>query len=316
MGTGILDAKGRPDSVRTGKSFRIGEYWSEGVSVYENIAPIDDETLATIYRGVDFTVCSSRAEGFGVSVAESMASGTPAIFGDFGATKELATPGALLLRGTQSRADYSDKGFGDVGDWWEPSVEHLTARLIEAHDTDAARYRTLAEDGVRLIRTKFSWRATCFAIREVLISEDEGRVPVKRTQTARQIGSGIGWAHWKGVIAGAVRRFGVLRTFFYEQLEERGIKDTITASVDTLIVPFARYRASRLRERAVQALRNVRDRLLAATGQAQRRPGVLFIGYAEGGLGLGQAFRGTLAAAAAADIPFAIYPFCLGTKRD
>ncbi len=64
----------------------------------------------------------------------------------------------------------------------------------------------------------------------------------------------------------------------------------------------------------MQALRNVRDRLLAATGQAQRRPGVLFIGYAEGGLGLGQAFRGTLAAAAAADIPFAIYPFCLGIE--
>src|SRR5215467_8573275 len=41
----------------------------------------------------------------------------------------------------------------------------------------------------------------------------------------------------------------------------------------------------------------------------ERKEGVLFIGYAEGNLGLGQCFRNDVRAAAHADLPFAIYPF-------
>jgi glycosyltransferase involved in cell wall biosynthesis len=41
---------------------------------------------------------------------------------------------------------------------------------------------------------------------------------------------------------------------------------------------------------------------------------VLFVGYAEGALGLGQAFRANLAAAASAAIPFGIYPLRAGIE--
>jgi GT2 family glycosyltransferase len=181
MGVGILDAMDKPDGIRIWKHFRIGEYRSESISVHESTGQMDEETLATIYRSVDFTVCSSRAEGFGFSIAESMACGTPAIFGNFSAMKEFATDGALLMKGARVSADYSDKGFVDVGDWWEPSVEHLTALLLEANDMDGTRYQRLAQDGIKLIRTKFSWHATSFAIRAALIAEDQGRIPAERT---------------------------------------------------------------------------------------------------------------------------------------
>lgn len=45
-----------------------------------------------------------------------------------------------------------------------------------------------------------------------------------------------------------------------------------------------------------------------------RREGVLFIGYAEGDLGLGQGFRNELRAVELASLPFAIYPFRLGIE--
>jgi hypothetical protein len=45
--------------------------------------------------------------------------GTPAIF-DYGGTRQFAFEGALLLNGEVTAADYSDKGFGKVGEWWEP----------------------------------------------------------------------------------------------------------------------------------------------------------------------------------------------------
>jgi glycosyltransferase involved in cell wall biosynthesis len=46
----------------------------------------------------------------------------------------------------------------------------------------------------------------------------------------------------------------------------------------------------------------------------ERRSGVLFIGYVEGDLGLGQAFRSNLAAAAHAGVSFAVYPFRVGIE--
>ena len=46
----------------------------------------------------------------------------------------------------------------------------------------------------------------------------------------------------------------------------------------------------------------------------EHRKGVLFIGYAEGNLGIGQCFRNDVRAAAHANLPFAIYPFSVGIK--
>jgi len=281
-------------------------------------------------------------------VAESIACGTPAIFGNFSATKEFGIPGALLLRGTQAPADYSDKGFVDVGHWWEPSVEHLTALLVEANDMGAARYRDLAQDGVRLIRTKFSWRATCFAIRHVLIAENEGRVAADATsvvgvragpaEESREIEAVLaagpapphtqhhiqpppGFIRWSGVVARSIRRFGILSTFFGEQLEERGLKHAIAASAVDLVKPYLGMRAIWLHRRMKQIPWKIRNRLfqaVAARPSAQEafghRHGARFIGYAEGALGLGQAFRANLAAAEVAGIPFAIYPFRMGIE--
>lgn len=56
-----------------------------------------------------------------------------------------------------------------------------------------------------------------------------------------------------------------------------------------------------------------RSASLANDGKPLRR-GVLFIGYAEGALGVGQSFRANLKAAQTTNIPFAIYPFKVGVE--
>lgn len=45
-----------------------------------------------------------------------------------------------------------------------------------------------------------------------------------------------------------------------------------------------------------------------------KRGGVLFIGYAEGALGLGESFRQNLTAVSLTDLPFAVYPFRVGVE--
>ena len=68
-----------------------------------------------------------------------------------------------------------------------------------------------------------------------------------------------------------------------------------------------------LKRRILQVPRVAKQQLLYAKQQLlfalPLRDGVLFIGYAEGALGLGQSFRARLMAAEAADFAFAVYPF-------
>jgi len=84
-----------------------------------------------------------------------------------------------------------------------------------------------------------------------------------------------------------------------------------------------RYFASLLREvyrrvrfTSILLRGQIRKRLarLRPSLEKERRNGVLFIGYAEGNLGLGQAFRNSLQAAQTVGLSFAVYPFRVGIK--
>jgi glycosyltransferase involved in cell wall biosynthesis len=325
MGVGILDAMRAPDNTRIWRNFRVSEYLADGVSVYETVTGTDEESLATIYRSVDFTICSSRSEGFGFSIAESMACGTPTVFGNYSGMADFVIPGALTFEGTPVVADYSDKGFGDVGQWWEPSVEQLVARLFEAHDMDDQQYRQLSEAGVRAVRTKFSWRETSLSIRRALIAEDEGRLSTSsRSGTGSnalplpevpEIPSQRPSGRLRGLTVRTLRRSAHLLNFFADNLGPYGWKYAFSAASRQMLVPYVRSRSQWLKERIGYRVRATTHQATSVVSdRVPLRHGVLFIGYAQGALGLGQAFRANLEAAAAAKLPFAVYPFKVGIE--
>jgi glycosyltransferase involved in cell wall biosynthesis len=175
-GTNVRDCLTQePVSTRQWRNFEISEYPDLGISVREVLTPLATEELASLYRGVDVVVVPSRSEGFGFTVAEALASGTLAIFPDYSATQEFGFDGALMLRGWETPADYSDKGFGQIGNWWEPDPEHLVSLMQEAMEIDEPRRRHLAGAGLRLIRRKFTWRNTCMALYDGLAALQERR---------------------------------------------------------------------------------------------------------------------------------------------
>jgi len=77
---------------------RLAALQTQGRPV-ESVRGIDDDTLWAAYRTARFTVFPSLSEGFGLPVAESLASGTPVITSNYGSTKEIAgeSRGALLV---------------------------------------------------------------------------------------------------------------------------------------------------------------------------------------------------------------------------
>jgi glycosyltransferase involved in cell wall biosynthesis len=157
-----------PVSVRRWKNLIIEDYADDRISVWETMEPLTADDLAALYRSVDFVVSTARSEGFGFVVAEAMACGTVPIFPAYGATGEFAFGDALTLRGNEARADYSDKGFGDVGNWWEPDAGHLTELLHEACTMDPEARRILSARAVKKITGNYTWRHTGFAIARAL----------------------------------------------------------------------------------------------------------------------------------------------------
>lgn len=340
MGFGLLPLFGRtPDRVREWKNFVIAEFDDDGISVYATRIPLSDPELASVYRGVDFTVCTSRSEGFGLVVAESMACGTPVITGSFGATAEFAFENALMFGGKPVKADYSDKGFSDVGQWWEPDLKQLEARLNEAMALDRAAYSELSRQGMLLIRNRFTWRNSVMGIRSGLVSvqdrhetanrrkavvatgpdtpTDVPQEPMPMTSTSSPSGSLAKPAHTlsaprrHGIAARNLRRLGRLVERFADELEHKGLGAALRVT--------SSLAASHIRPRIAWAgswlSRKAKAPLSRAAESAKRqspmpeRDGILFIGYVEASLGLGEALRQLIVATTAGKLEFAIHPF-------
>ncbi|MGX7680720.1 glycosyltransferase family 4 protein [Jatrophihabitans sp. DSM 45814] len=75
---------------------RLNELRQGGRPV-ESVAGLTDDLLWAAYRIAHFTVFPSLNEGFGLPVAESLASGTPAVTSGFGSMAEIAKDGGTLL---------------------------------------------------------------------------------------------------------------------------------------------------------------------------------------------------------------------------
>ncbi|NMR20866.1 glycosyltransferase family 1 protein [Cellulomonas fimi] len=83
---------------------RLAELTEQGRPV-ESVRALPDETLFALYRLARCTVFPSLNEGFGLPVAESLASGTPVVTSRFGAMAEVGESGGTLL--VDPRDDHS-----------------------------------------------------------------------------------------------------------------------------------------------------------------------------------------------------------------
>ncbi|WP_191971019.1 glycosyltransferase [Methylobacterium soli] len=349
LGHDVLDAFGlRAEAVQAGHLL-MARVPDANVSVWETVAPLSDAELALIYRSVDFYVSTARAEGFGFSTAEAMACGTVPIFGAYSGSTDLACEGALLFSGQAVPADYRDKGFGDVGSWWEPDAAEVVARLDEACALDAADYAVRAHACRNHITAGFTWRHTAFALRASLKRFQHPREVVPAGIAARQadadnavvaFASNLEVPDRQGRPSGFAERIAIgrkrarlrlLKDFaeFDETYYNKHNPDVALDGQDALEhyvrsgwkESFRRpsehfdtrqYLAANARVRQV-LLRG--ERMLGGATKPARpdrtpmKDGVLFIGYVEASLGLGESLRNLISAVAREPFPFAIYPY-------
>lgn len=110
----------------------------------ESALQIPDSTLWALYHVARFTVFPSLNEGFGLPVAESLASGTPAITSDFGSMREIGADGGALLV--------------------DPRNDHAIAAAMEALLVDdVVHARLVREAAARPVRTWDDYAAETWA---------------------------------------------------------------------------------------------------------------------------------------------------------
>ena len=120
---------------------------------------VSEKDLAQLYRSVDLYLLNSRSEGFGYPVLEAMACGTLTLIPNYGSVKEFATKdNCLTFNGELVKANYFDKGFGDIGFWWEPNIRELSDVLVASFEISAEKKSVLIKNARNMVLTKYTWR--------------------------------------------------------------------------------------------------------------------------------------------------------------
>ncbi|HMD36206.1 MAG TPA: glycosyltransferase [Vicinamibacterales bacterium] len=105
------------------------------------IGPVDDATLAALYRRAAIVLQPSEREGFGLPLVEALASGTPGVASDIDALREVGG----------DAVEYC--AVGEV-DRWTETID----RLLRERRDDPARWQARRERG-RARADAFTWRA-------------------------------------------------------------------------------------------------------------------------------------------------------------
>jgi glycosyltransferase involved in cell wall biosynthesis len=145
----------------------------EGESILRNLAQelgiaqnvcftgfLNDTDLRALYSGARVCVCPSLYEGFGFTVLEAMACGTPVVCSSATSLPEVAGTSAL---------------------YFDPrSPEEMASQLVRAFSNDAARTSLIANGRANLLR--FSWAETARQTLEVY--RQALQLPLPRTAYA------------------------------------------------------------------------------------------------------------------------------------
>jgi GT2 family glycosyltransferase len=125
--------------------------------------------MATLYRSCELYLLNSRSEGFGYPILEAMACGSVCVIPNYGATKEfIREKNCIFFEGTPVKANYSDKGFEDVGNWWEPDLKDLCLKVDLALQLDSIATTSLRNQARQTVLSNYTWRHSVVALRKHL----------------------------------------------------------------------------------------------------------------------------------------------------
>lgn len=134
--------------------------------ILTNVWGIPRDALVALYNAADLYL-STSAEGFGLTIAEAIACGVPAVGCDFSAVPEVIGPAGKVVKSYLIDNEYDH--------YWCAVDEAEFGKTVEYLMTHKAKREELGRKGPAHIRTHFRWdeaaRITIQAIRDTLPTE-------------------------------------------------------------------------------------------------------------------------------------------------
>lgn len=118
---------------------------------------LSESQLKSLYQQCNVLVAPSRAEGFGLPIAEAMLSGLPVITTKWGGQLDFCSEEtAWMIDFTFARADTHFSLFGSA--WAEPNVDMLAGTMLFLRNAPIRLLRSRTETGRRFLLNNFKWK--------------------------------------------------------------------------------------------------------------------------------------------------------------
>jgi glycosyltransferase involved in cell wall biosynthesis len=167
--------------------FDQGGYLADSASKYPTVRnrilftdadptkPMDRESLVSLYNAADLYV-SNSAEGFGLTIAESLACGTPAVGVRYSAVPEVIGPAGVVV-------DKYRQIDNEYDHFWCAVDEEAFGAAVEDLMIHDARRLALGAKGPRHVASSFSWATAAKSFSAIL----EAEVSTWRSQLASRL---------------------------------------------------------------------------------------------------------------------------------
>jgi glycosyltransferase involved in cell wall biosynthesis len=132
---------------------------------------LTDDQVPMLYRSCDVLVHPYRGEGFGLPIAEAMASGLPVIVTAYGACLDFCNEdNAVLVPATVSPVELPDIGPSPIGYWWAEPDANALGRILRGVVEDPGVLDGLGAAGRRRIVSDFTWEAAAATAAQRLLA--------------------------------------------------------------------------------------------------------------------------------------------------
>lgn len=218
------------------------------------------DELAALFARADCYVSLHRAEGFGLTLAESMALAKPVIATGYSSNTDFMTPAnSYLVDWELTHVGPDAEHYPAQAHWAEPSVEHAAALMREVF-TDQAAARARGERARRDVLAALSTEAIGARARMRLerITALQAKQPQQSAGPLPDLQGRLGFDLSGGAAKGArgALRRGVFRALKPYTTAERALDETLVESVRRLSLELAAERAAGQRERHRSARRD------------------------------------------------------------
>jgi glycosyltransferase involved in cell wall biosynthesis len=140
----------------------------KNTNAHDTFTGLPTQGLVALYNAADVYLSTTGGEGFGLTLAESIACGTPVVVTDWAAEREVVGEGGVLVPPLIDRYGEPVRYHSGYGmDWAMPDAKGFVEPVVELLARPSRR-RALADAGREHIKRSFSWDTAAAEFQAIL----------------------------------------------------------------------------------------------------------------------------------------------------